>query len=120
MRSKFPVIESIERTTDRRKMVDIQPYDYRASVLNMCSYSMKLMRQSGNTDFDFRVYPYEADINNTKQMGLAKRSERIAEMLFNMVHKSPSILFSDEYLKDYKNEFDLIGKEATRDRRTAA
>jgi len=119
MKSKYPVIESIERITDRRKMVDIQPYDYRGSVFNMCSYSMKLMGQSGNTDFDFRVHPFEGDINNSKQKKLAAGSRRKAEMLFNMAHQVPSILFSEEYLDEFKDEFALIGKLAERDRQTA-
>jgi len=108
MESSISSLREVRRASANSKAVDIQPYHYKNSLFALTSYSMKLMPQAGNTDFNFGVYPFEFDLHNRKNKGLGIQAQSKAEKLFEEVLANPSIAFSDLYLKSYGHEFDEI------------
>lgn len=117
----FPKITKINRITDFSKMVDIRKYDQsKGSVFNLLSYNMKLMDSSGDSSFDFRVFPYESDINNKKNLSLGIEAKRKADIWFRMCLTHPTLIFSKQYLEQHGHEFEQLEKLAAHDKRIAA
>lgn len=114
MENKLLLLDEVRHATANSKTVDITPYHYMNSIFDLASYSTKLIRQAGNTDFDFGVYPYEFDLHNKKNVALGIQAMSNAEKLFEEVLADPAIAFSDRYLKLYGYEFEQVRQAVER------